>query len=70
MPADTEWLRVLALDPCSYCGASCKEIDHIVPVVDGGDSSPDNLTAACLPCNRSKKARSLLHFLADEGRRQ
>lgn len=70
VPAEADWLRVLALDPCAYCGASCAEVDHIIPVVSGGDSSPENLTASCLPCNRGKNARPLLVFLADEGRPQ
>ena len=30
------------------------EIDHIVPLVEGGDNSLDNLQLLCRYCNRSK----------------
>lgn len=41
---------------CSYCGTDQApfHIDHIVPVSRGGESNPENLTVACVPCNRSK----------------
>jgi 5-methylcytosine-specific restriction endonuclease McrA len=29
-------------------------LDHVVPVADGGDSSPGNLVAACRACNQRK----------------
>jgi 5-methylcytosine-specific restriction endonuclease McrA len=29
-------------------------LDHVVPVADGGDSSPGNLVAACRACNQAK----------------
>lgn len=35
------------------CTDVATQVDHIVPVVDGGDSHPDNLRAACAPCNTS-----------------
>jgi 5-methylcytosine-specific restriction protein A len=28
------------------------EADHIVPVVEGGDSSLDNIRTLCIPCHR------------------
>ncbi len=30
------------------------EIDHIIPVKQGGATSPENLAYACFKCNRSK----------------
>ena len=41
---------------CQYCGAVGVplECDHIHPVSKGGTNRMDNLTTACLPCNRSK----------------
>jgi len=50
---------------CTSCGARAinlpdgdvLEIDHLVPVADGGDGSFDNLTARCSDCNRGKGAR-------------
>lgn len=45
---------------CQYCGAhppdATLEVDHIVPVAEGGPDDPDNLVTACLPCNRGKAA--------------
>jgi hypothetical protein len=50
---------------CSYCGADEGpfEIDHIRAVVHGGDDALDNLCIACMPCNRSKGAKSLEAWL-------
>lgn len=43
---------------CQYCGATPKngalEVDHIIPVSDGGSDEPDNLITACEPCNKGK----------------
>lgn len=45
---------------CAYCKTAEGpfEIDHIFPVVRGGESNLDNLCVACGPCNRSKGGRS------------
>lgn len=40
---------------CVYCGSKEKiEIDHIQPIERNGRHAIGNLTAACMPCNRSK----------------
>ena len=46
---------------CRYCGTvgGRLEADHVVPVRDGGDNSEDNVVTACMPCNRSKGAKTL-----------
>lgn len=46
---------------CSYCGAENVPLycDHIQPYSRGGATSFDNLTAACKPCNSSKKDRDI-----------
>jgi hypothetical protein len=48
---------------CQYCGAHppqvVLEVDHIIPVADGGKNEFDNYITACLPCNRGKGAVSL-----------
>jgi len=48
---------------CRYCGAQPPQvvlvIDHIVPVAQGGPSTPENLITACEACNQGKAARSL-----------
>src|SRR5262249_39571436 len=56
--------RILARDRnrCQYCGkkgtAFILTIDHIVPVSRGGNTSPENLVAACSPCNQRKGDRT------------
>ncbi|MCK4621072.1 MAG: HNH endonuclease [Desulfuromonadales bacterium] len=48
---------------CQYCGAAppsvVLEVDHILAVANGGDSSPDNLVTSCFNCNRGKAATIL-----------
>lgn len=43
---------------CRYCGVTAFEsllqIDHVIPVSQGGDNSPDNLATACKDCNGGK----------------
>jgi hypothetical protein len=43
---------------CAYCGKrppqTTLEVDHINPVVNGGDNSIDNLITSCFDCNRGK----------------
>lgn len=58
-----EYVLILRSDPCVYCGAPSKHIDHIVPFADGGPTEWDNLAPACLRCNVRKSRRSLLTFL-------
>ena len=45
---------------CRYCGASAPdvvlEVDHVIPVVLGGGSTPNNLVTACEDCNRGKSS--------------
>lgn len=55
-------------DPCSYCGGSAGEIDHIIPAINGGSGDEINLTAACRSCNASKNDRSLLTYLVDRAK--
>ena len=64
---NTEWAalrqEVFARDKfrCSYCGAVTKrlECDHVLPLSRGGLSLLGNLATSCVPCNRSKGAKSL-----------
>ena len=43
---------------CQYCGQSAPdvvlEVDHIVPVAEGGDNDIMNLITSCRDCNRGK----------------
>ena len=52
-----------AANRCEYCGLSQAgqeaefHIDHVVPVVDGGATTLDNLALACVSCSLRKAAR-------------
>jgi len=42
--------RTLAEHPeCHWCGAPATEADHLIPFVEGGENSDDNLVSACKP---------------------
>lgn len=49
---------------CRYCGRSAPEVilnvDHIVPVEQGGTNDIGNLVTACFECNNGKSARPVL----------
>ena len=66
-----DYMRVLAGDPCAFCGApACanrtgiSDRDHIVPLDRGGLDRWENMTAACARCNRGRRDTDLLTFLA------
>ena len=50
---------------CQYCGATPRdegvvlEVDHIVPVYEGGDNSFENLITSCKQCNIGKGKRKI-----------
>jgi CRISPR/Cas system Type II protein with McrA/HNH and RuvC-like nuclease domain len=45
---------------CRYCGSVDNlTIDHIIPVIHGGENTKDNLVIACKSCNTRKGARTL-----------
>jgi len=48
---------------CQYCGSTppsvVLEVDHIVPVAEGGGNEDDNLVTSCFACNRGKGAKPL-----------
>ncbi len=59
-----ELVRQRAGHRCEYCqvsewlsGQRC-HIDHIIPLVEGGETSADNLCLACAACNGSKLDRT------------
>lgn len=45
---------------CRYCGrrSQTMEVDHIIPVSQGGTSTLENLVTACRNCNRKKAGRT------------
>ncbi len=54
---------------CRYCDKQLTRftatLDHVVPVVEGGENSYANLITACLSCNSQKNRRPVGDFLAD-----
>lgn len=62
-----EWTAILEYfgHRCAYClqPASKLTIDHIRPIAMGGPHSADNVVPACVACNSSKGAKTLLEFL-------
>ncbi|MBW4692464.1 MAG: HNH endonuclease [Lyngbya sp. HA4199-MV5] len=55
-----------ANDRCEYCGiaqmgqVATFHVDHIVPVVAGGETTAENLALACVSCSLRKGARQAL----------
>jgi hypothetical protein len=49
---------------CRYCGGKSPEamleVDHVVPLSNGGRDDMANLVTACYECNRGKGARLLI----------
>lgn len=47
---------------CQYCGRQFQRsqltLDHVVPVVQGGGKSWENIVTACKPCNQRKGGRT------------
>jgi 5-methylcytosine-specific restriction endonuclease McrA len=56
---------------CVYCGelfpAEELTVDHVQPLVRGGDNSGGNLVTACKGCNTRKGNRRLHAFLEESG---
>lgn len=48
---------------CHYCGVSAAVetlvVDHVLPVTLGGQTMPENLVAACQPCNEGKSSKTI-----------
>jgi 5-methylcytosine-specific restriction endonuclease McrA len=47
---------------CAYCGRPAKEVEHVVPLINGGSHVVANIVPSCAACNRSKGSASLLHW--------
>lgn len=55
------WKRKRAAGLCHHCGAKFAPadltMDHLVPVVRGGQSTKGNLVPSCKACNSARKHR-------------
>jgi len=55
--------RILRDSPyCAECARAGRvrladEVDHILPIADGGSDEPGNLQPLCAPCHREKTRR-------------
>jgi len=52
---------------CQYCGKTppsvVLEVDHVIPVCNGGKTEAINLITACFDCNRGKGGNDLCHVM-------
>ena len=42
---------------CQQCGCWAKEVDHKIPLRDGGTDDPENLQVLCGDCHKAKSRR-------------
>lgn len=63
-------VRTRAQHRCERCTAAppCGEIDHRLPLSDGGTDDPANLQWLCVPCHQEKTAGEAMEALT-RGRR-
>lgn len=70
----TRRLRQLRREPlCRHCAAAepprvtaAQEVDHIVPLSQGGTDAPENLQSLCSDCHALKTRRDLGQFVPTE----
>lgn len=61
---DDERIKYQYPKSCCYCGSEHKiHMDHLIPRINGGSDSADNLVWACRSCNSSKRDRDVLRWL-------
>jgi len=64
--SDLTLIRQALGNRCRYCGVQLGdggEFDHITPIARGGSNWAENLTLACLKCNKEKRERTLDEYL-------
>lgn len=53
--------HILFSQPLCECGDIATDVDHMVPLDDGGDPyNPTNLQALCHPCHSRKTSREMM----------
>lgn len=64
-------LFTLGADDCVYCGRHCKQsektLEHIIPLLQGGTNTFDNIAMACTSCNSSKRDKPVTEFAQNHG---
>lgn len=60
-----ETVRLRHGDRCVYCADKVQEyeFDHLIPVSKGGITEASNIVLVCVPCNRSKGAKTLKEWM-------
>ncbi len=62
-----EWLENLETFNwrCAYCHGplSPPTMDHVIPLVQGGEHTKENVVPSCLSCNQRKGHKNLLQYL-------
>lgn len=62
-----QWLEVQEENGyrCAYCLSSEVKLtmDHVIPILRGGQHTRDNIVPACKPCNSKKKDRLIFYML-------
>lgn len=53
---------------CAYCEAPATALDHVTPIISGGQTEPGNMLPACALCNGSKHARCVAEWIVLTGR--
>ena len=50
-------IKVAYHQRCAYCGERFKRLtqDHVIPLMRGGGTTPDNIVPACQSCNSKKR---------------
>jgi 5-methylcytosine-specific restriction endonuclease McrA len=63
-----EYKLLVRRDPCIVCAQTpergrVQDVDHIIPLIKGGEDEWTNMAAACRRCNRGRRERPLLLYL-------
>lgn len=56
-------LDVLCGATCIYCGKEAQQIDHVIPLSQGGPDLESNKVSACVACNSTKGAMTPAQWL-------
>lgn len=63
-PVATAAIHLRAGLRCTWCGCRTlpgrRHVDHVVPLLKGGPTTPDNLVLACSACNRDRVGRPFM----------